>query len=81
MFEVVNRTRFVDAPIRGLARDEGARPTVLLHLTGGERVRLGHVSAGGPVLFARPRVKVRVAVQIDATADASVPKLDLGGGA
>ncbi len=53
-----------------------ADQVVTPHLLGGERVWLANASAGGALAFELPRVKLRVDVQIDATAETRVPKLD-----
>jgi hypothetical protein len=46
------------------------------HLAGGEPVRLRQLTAGGLAAFELPRVEFRLHVEIGATAEARVPKLD-----
>jgi hypothetical protein len=53
-----------------------ADQVVTPQLVGGEVVRLENASARGPVAFELPRVTLRIEVQIDATAEARMPKLD-----
>jgi hypothetical protein len=46
------------------------------HLAGGEPVRLRQVTPSGLVAFELPHVEFRIELQIDATAETAVPKLD-----
>ncbi len=62
MFEVVNRTLFLDALVPGLDRDDVAQLTLLLkgtfgmpHLAGGEPVRLRQVPMGATAETRAPK--------------------------
>jgi hypothetical protein len=53
-----------------------ADQVVTPHLAGGEPVRLRQVTPGELVAFELPRMEFRIELQIDATAETRVPKLD-----